>query len=29
MGEIDGNAVKFSKVVRGYEDVDDESEDEE
>lgn len=28
-GELDGNAVKFSKVVRGYEDADDESEDEE
>jgi len=28
-GEVDGNAVKFSKVVRGYEDADDESDDEE
>lgn len=28
-GEVDGNAVKFSKVVRGYEDADEESDDEE
>lgn len=27
--DVDGNAVKFSKVVRGYEDADDDSQDEE